>query len=305
MIKTLLKFLLLAALASGASGLPGLLGGKMPGQGGIAAALPGLLTGKIQGQPGGLASLLVPGNSEGAAETRRELANLPQTMADLRSLDQANSEAVSGYSAEDRELIKEAMPQLKFKSNTLTRSLGLAPGGQNTAAAAAAPAVLNLLAGGHKGPEFQTFAGFRGDLLGFYARHQDGITVGLWLAPAAAALLAGLLLIIKFYTLSMSLSGLIFLASSFLIWGLSAAVVLSAALTKQSLLPALPRELWLSPVVFLIVSAGLLRLALGDMAGEVLLASCRAVPRRLLDSGFAWQWPGIGPALADLLGPAT
>ena len=39
--------------------------------------------------------------------------------------------------------------------------------------------------------------------------------------------------------------------------------------------------------------AFLLRTALGEMADGVLLASCRAEPKRLLDSGFEFQFPTL------------
>ncbi len=87
------------------------------------------------------------------------------------------------------------------------------------------------------------------------------MTVALWLAPAGIVLLAFLLLLVKRYTLSMTLSSLLFTLATFLIWTLSVSVVLSALLTKQSLPAALPRDLWLSPVAFLLLSAALLRLA--------------------------------------------
>ncbi len=44
-----------------------------------------------------------------------------------------------------------------------------------------------------------------------------------------------------------------------------------------------------------------LRLAVGEMADAALLASCRAVPEKLLGSGFAFRYPAIEPALAHLL----
>jgi uncharacterized protein (TIGR01777 family) len=44
-----------------------------------------------------------------------------------------------------------------------------------------------------------------------------------------------------------------------------------------------------------------LRLAFGEMANEVLLASTRAVPERLLDSGFQFEFPDISAALAAVL----
>ena len=47
----------------------------------------------------------------------------------------------------------------------------------------------------------------------------------------------------------------------------------------------------------LTVPAGVLRLALGELSTE-LLSSCRAVPARLEQAGFAFQYTAIGPALA-------
>jgi len=47
----------------------------------------------------------------------------------------------------------------------------------------------------------------------------------------------------------------------------------------------------------LTVPAGVLRLALGELSTE-LLSSCRALPARLEQAGFAFQHPAIGPALA-------
>ncbi|MEO8270183.1 MAG: TIGR01777 family oxidoreductase [Aureliella sp.] len=41
-----------------------------------------------------------------------------------------------------------------------------------------------------------------------------------------------------------------------------------------------------------------MRLALGEMADALLLSSCRVVPRRLLDAGFQFQYPQLGPFLA-------
>ncbi len=46
----------------------------------------------------------------------------------------------------------------------------------------------------------------------------------------------------------------------------------------------------------------LLRLMFGQMADEVLLTGQRAIPKRLLDAGFEFQFPHAEPALRDLLG---
>ncbi len=51
------------------------------------------------------------------------------------------------------------------------------------------------------------------------------------------------------------------------------------------------------------VPAFALRIATGEVADALLLPSCRAVPRRLLALGFAFERPGVGRALVDLLGP--
>lgn len=45
-----------------------------------------------------------------------------------------------------------------------------------------------------------------------------------------------------------------------------------------------------------------LRLVFGSMANESVLASCRAVPKRLEEAGFAFKDPEIQPALSALLG---
>lgn len=47
-----------------------------------------------------------------------------------------------------------------------------------------------------------------------------------------------------------------------------------------------------------------LRLALGQMADEALLASARVLPKRLMDAGFRFAQPTIEEALAAALGPA-
>ena len=46
---------------------------------------------------------------------------------------------------------------------------------------------------------------------------------------------------------------------------------------------------------------GSLRLFLGEMADELLLASTRAFPKRLEASGFSFLYPELVPALAHLL----
>jgi len=51
---------------------------------------------------------------------------------------------------------------------------------------------------------------------------------------------------------------------------------------------------------FIKTPAWLLRLALGDMADELLLASQRCQPTGLASSGFGWKHPSLESALADL-----
>jgi len=46
------------------------------------------------------------------------------------------------------------------------------------------------------------------------------------------------------------------------------------------------------------------RLVLGEMAEELLLSSTRALPGRLLETGFVFEQPEIGEALEQLLGTA-
>jgi uncharacterized protein (TIGR01777 family) len=48
-----------------------------------------------------------------------------------------------------------------------------------------------------------------------------------------------------------------------------------------------------------------LRLLLGEMADELLLASARVVPRRLLDTGYPFRFPDLESALRHLLGNPT
>lgn len=241
MTKNLLKFLLLGALSAGASTLPSLMG-----------RLPGLSGGELTGLPASGADSEIP------AGMGRQLASLHRAVTDLKAIGDTSPAMPEGLSEAEREIIQDAAPKLTFKSNTLTRSMGLAPGGG--ARAGTAGKILNTLST-RPATKFQSFSGFRADLLDFYERHQAAMAYALWLVPAAAVILSFALFISKMYTLSMMLTGVLFALSSALIWALSAAVGLSTILTKQSLLAALPRELWLSPVVFLVLSAGLLRLA--------------------------------------------
>jgi uncharacterized protein (TIGR01777 family) len=47
------------------------------------------------------------------------------------------------------------------------------------------------------------------------------------------------------------------------------------------------------------------RLALGEMADELLLASARVQPQRLIDSGYTFRHPTLEPALRHMLGRAA
>lgn len=221
MAKNLFKLLLLGALSLGASNLPGMLGGL--------SALPS----------GEVPDLAVPkGSDESSAELRRELAGVGETMADLKGLTQgAKVQAAAGLSDEERELMQDAAPQLKFRSNALTRQVGLAPGGAGGAALPGNAGKLLKSLKSQKGPQFQSFSDLRGDLLRFYYSRQAAMAYALWLIPAGAVVLSFLLFLCKRYTLSMLLTSFLFT------------------------LAALPRELWLSPVVFLVVAAGMLHLA--------------------------------------------
>lgn len=248
MLKNLLKLLLLGAMSAGAANLPNMLGGI---SGLPAAGMPGLPeTGTAD---------------ESSRETGRELADLGNTVAELRALGNPQPRSAAGLSDEERGLMQDAAPKLQFKSNGLTRQLGLAGG-----SGAASPSEMALPGAAGKimkrlktrePAKFQSFSAFRSDLLAFYGQHQAAMAYALWFIPSALVVFSFLLFLWKKYTLSMMLTGVIFALASFLIWALSAAVGLSTLLTKQSLLAVLPRELWLSPVVFLVVSAGLLRLA--------------------------------------------
>jgi NAD dependent epimerase/dehydratase family enzyme len=50
------------------------------------------------------------------------------------------------------------------------------------------------------------------------------------------------------------------------------------------------------------VPAAALKLAFGEMAKVALLSSIRAVPERLLDSGYVFRYPDLEGALRYLLG---
>jgi len=50
------------------------------------------------------------------------------------------------------------------------------------------------------------------------------------------------------------------------------------------------------------VSAHGLQLALGEMSRELLLASVRVLPERLLNEGFHFSYPGIESSLKFVLG---
>lgn len=53
---------------------------------------------------------------------------------------------------------------------------------------------------------------------------------------------------------------------------------------------------------FLSIPGFVLRLLIGEMAEETLLASCRAIPKKLLDTGYGFLYPELVGALRHLLG---
>ncbi|MEM6647672.1 MAG: DUF1731 domain-containing protein, partial [Bacteroidota bacterium] len=64
----------------------------------------------------------------------------------------------------------------------------------------------------------------------------------------------------------------------------------------KTLASVLERPLWTH------VPGGVLELAMGEVASETLLKSIRAVPRRLLESGYQFLFPELRDALAHQLG---
>jgi NAD dependent epimerase/dehydratase family enzyme len=46
----------------------------------------------------------------------------------------------------------------------------------------------------------------------------------------------------------------------------------------------------------------MLRLALGEMADELILGSQRVLPRRLVEAGYRFAFPDLGSALKDVFG---
>lgn len=286
MTKTLLKLLLLGGLAAGASGLPGMLG-----------SLSGLKEGRLP------QDVMPSGRDENSRELRRELADLGNAVKQLKGLaGPAKTNAVSGLSAEERGLLNDAAPKIRFKKNALTKQLGLAGGGRASqlpdGAGAAASALSRLRRG--EAPEFQSFRDFRGDLLRFYFAHQTAAAYTLWGVPAAALALSLLLLLLKRYTLSMLIGGWVFFAANLLLWALSASVVLSTILTRQNLLAVLPRELWLSPVIFLIAAVGMLRLA--DENYPFWNRTISALFTPVAASAIAAFWLVIAVNFKDILG---
>jgi NAD dependent epimerase/dehydratase family enzyme len=80
-------------------------------------------------------------------------------------------------------------------------------------------------------------------------------------------------------------------------------VVAPGAVTSAGFARALGRAL--RRPALLPVPAFALRLAFGEMADEVMLASTRAQPRRALESGYGFLQPQLGAALAHVLGSAA
>ncbi len=71
------------------------------------------------------------------------------------------------------------------------------------------------------------------------------------------------------------------------------------AVTQDALARAVGRAL--GRPSFVRAPAGLLRLVMGEMARELFLGGVRAVPRRLVELGFAFRFPDLAAALADIL----
>jgi uncharacterized protein (TIGR01777 family) len=79
-------------------------------------------------------------------------------------------------------------------------------------------------------------------------------------------------------------------------------VVAPAAVTNREYTKTLGRVLS-RPTVVPVPAAGA-RLAFGEMADELLLASTRVVPRALAESGYVFRWPTLDGALRHVLGVA-
>jgi len=77
-------------------------------------------------------------------------------------------------------------------------------------------------------------------------------------------------------------------------------LVAPSSVTNRELTKSLGRALHRPTIFPMPVFAA--RLAFGEMADELLLSSARAIPRRLLDDGFKFQYPDLDPALAHILG---
>lgn len=76
--------------------------------------------------------------------------------------------------------------------------------------------------------------------------------------------------------------------------------VAPVAATNRELTAALGKVL--SRPTLLPIPAFALRLAMGEMADALLLSSARVVPKRLLDTGYAFRSPELEPTLRRLLG---
>jgi NAD dependent epimerase/dehydratase family enzyme len=76
-------------------------------------------------------------------------------------------------------------------------------------------------------------------------------------------------------------------------------VAAPAAVTQSEFAATLGRVLG-RPTLLSVPAFGV-RLMLGEMAGETILASQRLVPGRLLATGYTFKWPELEPALRHLL----
>ncbi|THB63069.1 MAG: TIGR01777 family protein [Desulfovibrio sp.] len=79
-------------------------------------------------------------------------------------------------------------------------------------------------------------------------------------------------------------------------YNLTAPGIVSNREFSRALGKAMSRPSWLP------VPGFALKAVMGEMARELLLMGQKALPAKLLDQGFAFSWPDVGPALTDILG---
>lgn len=99
-------------------------------------------------------------------------------------------------------------------------------------------------------------------------------------------------------TLDDALAAILFIVESPTLQG-PINVVAPNPVTNREMTKALGRALH-RPVA-LVVPAAVFRIAMGEWADDVLLASVRAQPAKLLTAGFTFRHPDLGPALREML----